>query len=268
MPCDLIFVSVQLKDDHAFAQDPACRITDCAATWRLYCTGVLDVAGGRGSLSFALQSLHGISCTVVDPRPPKPTKQQLRFLRQPRKLLFSDTVASDAADISQKVGRSTASPADSVAGEAERELGQASEGAPATRADATEDSAGPARFLASLADAADDAPGPVAAPDEALAVQAGAAEHAAEPTELSVGAQAGQGLSEHIQAAFNEELWSGQHAESLNEASLIIGLHPDQVRCLPFIMQLAPCMRLEQAGYMLYSHASIHLKSCMSHRLS
>ena len=229
---------------------------------------MLDVAGGRGSLSFALQSLHGVTCTVIDPRPPKPTKQQLRFLRQPRKLLRSDTVASDAAKACQRVGRPSASPADSVAGEAERELTQASEGAPATRADPTEDGEGPAQFLASLADAADDAPGPFAAPDEALAVRAGAAEHAAGPTEASVGAQSGHGLSEHIQAAFNEELWSGQHAEGLNDASLIIGLHPDQVRCLPFIMQLAPCMRLKQAGYMLYSHALIHLKSCMSHRLS
>ena len=229
---------------------------------------MLDVAGGRGSLSFALQSLHGVTCTVVDPRPPKPTKQQLRYLQQHRKLLRSDTVASDAAEVCQRVGRSTASPAGSVAGEAERELTQASEGAPATRADATEDSAEPARSSASLADAAEDAPGPFAAPDEALTVLAGAAEQAAGPPRLSVGAQTGQGLSEHIQAAFNEELWSGQHAESLNEASLIIGLHPDQVRCLPFIVQLAPCMRLEQAGYMLYSHASVNLKRCMSHRLS
>lgn len=229
---------------------------------------MLDVAGGRGSLSFALQSLHGVTCTIVDPRPPKPTKQQLRFLRQPRELLRSDTAASDAAEACQRVGGSTASPAGSVAGNAKRELTQASEGASATRADVTEDSAGPVRFSASLADVAEDAPGPFAAPDEALAALAGAAESAAGPPELSVGAQAGQSLSEHMQAAFNEELWSGQHAESLHEASLVIGLHPDQVRCLPFTMQLAPCMRLEQAGYVLYSHASTHLTSCMSHRMS
>ena len=155
-----------------------------------------------------------------------------------------------------------------MAGKAERELMQASEGASATGADVTEDSAGPVRFSASLADVAEDAPGPFAAPDEALAALAGAAERTAGPPELSLGAQAGQGLSEHIQAAFNEELWSGQHAESLHEASLVIGLHPDQVRRLPFTVQLAPCMHLEQAGYVLYNHASIHLTSCMSHRLS
>ncbi len=202
---------------------------------------MLDVAGGRGSLSFALQSLHGVSCTIIDPRPPKPTKEQLRFLRQPRKLLHSDTAASGATVTIQRVGRSSASPAASVAGQA---ASRASGGFPATRTDATEDSAGSAQFSPSPADATEEEPRSCAAPDVAFANLAFAAELAAGPTEVSGRAKSWHGLSEHIQAAFDEELWSGHYAESLNKSSLVIGLHPDQVRCQPSAMQWAPCMQL------------------------
>ena len=42
-------------------------------------------------------------------------------------------------------------------------------------------------------------------------------------------ARAAKTLPDHIQAAFNEVLWDGPHAERLQAASLIVGLHPDQV---------------------------------------
>ncbi|KAI7837842.1 hypothetical protein COHA_008330 [Chlorella ohadii] len=43
--------------------------------------GVLDVAGGAGGVTFELQHAHGIRCTLVDPRPLKLNKQQLRQLQ-------------------------------------------------------------------------------------------------------------------------------------------------------------------------------------------
>ena len=46
-------------------------------------------------------------------------------------------------------------------------------------------------------------------------------------------ANAAKALPDHIQAAFNEGLWDGPHAERLQAASLIVGLHPDQVTCSP-----------------------------------
>jgi hypothetical protein len=43
--------------------------------------GVLDVAGGgAGGLSFYLCTLHGVPCTVVDPRPPHLSKRQRSLL--------------------------------------------------------------------------------------------------------------------------------------------------------------------------------------------
>ena len=42
-------------------------------------------------------------------------------------------------------------------------------------------------------------------------------------------AEGAKGLPNHIQAAFDAELWAGPHAKRLRAASLIVGLHPDQV---------------------------------------
>lgn len=39
--------------------------------------GVLDVAGGRGDLSFELSMTHSLNCTVVDPRPVRLNKCQV-----------------------------------------------------------------------------------------------------------------------------------------------------------------------------------------------
>jgi len=43
--------------------------------------GVLDVAGGRGSVSFELWTRRGIPCTLVDPRPLRFTKEQHKWLK-------------------------------------------------------------------------------------------------------------------------------------------------------------------------------------------
>lgn len=42
-------------------------------------------------------------------------------------------------------------------------------------------------------------------------------------------ATAAKALPDHIQAAFDAALWDGPHAERLQAASLVVGLHPDQV---------------------------------------
>eukprot|EP01006_Ploeotia_vitrea_P018626 TRINITY_DN50247_c0_g2_i1.p3 TRINITY_DN50247_c0_g2~~TRINITY_DN50247_c0_g2_i1.p3 ORF type:complete len:190 (-),score=79.73 TRINITY_DN50247_c0_g2_i1:46-615(-) len=46
---------------------------------------VLDIAGGRGDLSFELQMRRGIPTTLVDPRPMKLRKEHHKLLRKQRK---------------------------------------------------------------------------------------------------------------------------------------------------------------------------------------
>ncbi|KAL3915563.1 MAG: hypothetical protein SGPRY_007171 [Prymnesium sp.] len=48
----------------------------------LLASGVLDVAGGRGRVSFELHCKKGIPCTLLEPRPLALTSSQRRFLRK------------------------------------------------------------------------------------------------------------------------------------------------------------------------------------------
>ncbi|CEG37188.1 Zinc finger, CCCH-type [Plasmopara halstedii] len=43
--------------------------------------GVLDIAGGRGSVSFELWNKRGLPCTLIEPRPMKLSKQQHNYLK-------------------------------------------------------------------------------------------------------------------------------------------------------------------------------------------
>jgi hypothetical protein len=43
-------------------------------------TGVMDIAGGRGDISFELQNKHGIRCTLIEPRKRKLSKAQRKYL--------------------------------------------------------------------------------------------------------------------------------------------------------------------------------------------
>ncbi|KAL3674433.1 hypothetical protein V7S43_000386 [Phytophthora oleae] len=47
--------------------------------------GVVDVAGGRGSVSFELWNKRKLPCTLVEPRPMKLSKQQHKYLKKQKK---------------------------------------------------------------------------------------------------------------------------------------------------------------------------------------
>ena len=47
-------------------------------------TGVLDVAGGRGDVSFELHTVRGVPCTLVEPRPRKLNRLQHKWLKKRR----------------------------------------------------------------------------------------------------------------------------------------------------------------------------------------
>lgn len=59
--------------------------------------GVLDVAGGRGELSFELSVSHSLNCTVVDPRPVRLNKYQHRRLSEALVMSKSATEVIEAA---------------------------------------------------------------------------------------------------------------------------------------------------------------------------
>ncbi|ETN17410.1 hypothetical protein PPTG_05220 [Phytophthora nicotianae INRA-310] len=47
--------------------------------------GVVDVAGGRGSVSFELWNRRRLPCTLIEPRPMKLSKQQHKYLKKQKK---------------------------------------------------------------------------------------------------------------------------------------------------------------------------------------
>ncbi|POM59510.1 hypothetical protein PHPALM_31751 [Phytophthora palmivora] len=47
--------------------------------------GVIDVAGGRGSVSFELWNKRRLPCTLIEPRPMKLSKQQHKYLKKQKK---------------------------------------------------------------------------------------------------------------------------------------------------------------------------------------
>ena len=88
-------------------------------------------------------------------------------------------------------------------------------------------------------------------------------------------------LPDHIEAEFNEELWNGEHAPRLQAASLVVGLHPDQVRVSPSFLS-ARMLLCSSEGTSLYScnlhscylalsgwnkHVLISILPCLHHRL-
>jgi uncharacterized protein YecT (DUF1311 family) len=62
-------------------------------------SGVLDVAGGRGDVSFELHTKRKITCTLVEPRPRKLNKAQHKWLKtrnnNARRAFFEDGVLED-----------------------------------------------------------------------------------------------------------------------------------------------------------------------------
>ncbi|KAL6757797.1 hypothetical protein V8C86DRAFT_2613633, partial [Haematococcus lacustris] len=74
-------------------------------------SGVLDVAGGRGALSFQLQVRHGVKVTLVEPRPLKLSRQQHRLLEQLQVSIGPAPTSYPAASVptpAHKAGRADA----------------------------------------------------------------------------------------------------------------------------------------------------------------
>ena len=71
--------AVLCKQVGSHCQDMASEVRAYAAV-----AGVLDIAGGSGSLSFCLQTVHGVRCTTIDPRPAKLSKEAHRHLARLR----------------------------------------------------------------------------------------------------------------------------------------------------------------------------------------
>ena len=46
---------------------------------------MLDVAGGRGDMSFELNVLRKVKCMTIDPRPPKLSKRQRKWMKKNQK---------------------------------------------------------------------------------------------------------------------------------------------------------------------------------------
>ncbi len=49
-------------------------------------SGVLDIAGGRGDVSFHLQTVNGIKSTLIDPRERKFNRRQIKFIKKSKNL--------------------------------------------------------------------------------------------------------------------------------------------------------------------------------------
>ena len=206
----------------------------------LWGAGVVDVAGGRGSLSFALQTVHGVNCTVVDPRPPKPTKEQLRFLQQPLSSIAcsSDTGMFSAPRQSGGPVESSIACPESMANAPRQRTGRAEASAACLddAHDASEQSWSRSEG-ASSARCPQDMLGALGQSLGTFMATSSAASSRNAPRALgqSLGRAVGRAcLPEHIQAAFDEELWTGPHAEELHASSVITGLHPDQATFSPY----------------------------------
>ncbi|KAI8471675.1 MAG: hypothetical protein J3K34DRAFT_520358 [Monoraphidium minutum] len=202
--------------------------------------GVLDVAGGRGAVTFELVVTHGVKCTLVEPRPFKLSKLQ-------HKTLKGLGVAAQVVREAPPPGEGGGEPAGA---------GAAAGGAPAAAAGAAPVAAErtPADAVAAAAAAVPAVP--AAAP--AAGVPGQAAGEAWEDNEKwwateeeqrrqdeeeeeeegeegeAGGAGANGGSSSvsfrQVQAFFGPELWRGAwwRARGLHECSLIVGQHPDE----------------------------------------
>lgn len=66
-------------------------------------SGVLDVAGGRGDVSFELFTKQGIRSTLVEPRERKLNKHQHKFLKKAAKMLKTEACASAMPKLCEQI---------------------------------------------------------------------------------------------------------------------------------------------------------------------
>ena len=167
-------------------------------------SGVFDVAGGRGNLSFEL-SAEGIPCCLVDERrQAEPDRKQRKRMR--------------------KQLRQQQQPAAAAAGEAAVVAADDAE-----RAAADAEASG---VLADLLDGSGDADDGVPGDDVASAVTAAATVAGSTTATLVGSAEAAEAPSsrlpfKHLRARFDAAFEAEQHA-LLASASALVGMHPDQ----------------------------------------
>jgi hypothetical protein len=202
------------------------------------------VAGGRGEVAFQLQTLQGIPTTVIDPRPGKLSRSQHRQLAALRA----------ESQLGNLTVNATSSTLDNPLTGAAANQGRPSMDTPLAGEKTVEDGDLPSPIreaewlgLPNPASSAASSSADVDQEEKGLGcshptpvgecgLKGVASSHMACPG--ACGELRGQ-LPEHLCCEFGPALWDGPLGKQLRSCSVVVGLHPDQVRwvngnCLRF----------------------------------
>mmetsp|Transcript_7187 Transcript_7187/g.16406 ORF Transcript_7187/g.16406 Transcript_7187/m.16406 type:complete len:556 (+) Transcript_7187:3-1670(+) len=189
-----------------------CQRASVFASWllatfpRLQQSGVLDIAGGRGDLTFELAVVRQVPSTVVDPRPVRFGKRQHRFFRQQRKR------ANKAARTRVQGQGCDVAPEGAVEGSTEPAAGQGSENQEEMPTALLQETKGPRSEHSPVWAAAAEG---VAASSMSLAAAA-----------ECVGAEAWQVIDQRL--THFDDAFIAEHRALVEERGVVVGLHPDE----------------------------------------